>query len=237
MTQPENLHVSSPQTGLVSSKSIRTRRSCYNPLMAAKLLLAPWIIGLVYSSIPLFWFAIHPFARRWRKMRRSPYRVLLPFWMVIIALLGLLTWPWHSARLYANGWTLIPAGAAMLIALGTYRRIRQEFGVSNFIGQTELRPHEHQQAVIANGLHARMRHPIYFAHLCMFFGWTLAGGLAVNYVLLALSAAVTFPLMIWLEERELEGRLGQMYRSYKQSVPLFPVFRMEDTQNNAIRRG
>lgn len=53
--------------------------------MEAKLLLIRWLVGFVcwlvsilYSSIPLLWFAIHPFAGRWRKVRRSPYSLLLP---------------------------------------------------------------------------------------------------------------------------------------------------------------
>ena len=34
---------------------------------------------------------------------------------------------------------------------------------------------------------------------------------------------VTYPLMIALEERELEKRFGESYREYKTSVPLFPL--------------
>src|SRR5436189_150360 len=53
----------------------------------AELLLVSWMIGIVYSSIPLFWFAIHPLVQRWRRMRRSPYRILLPLWFAISALI------------------------------------------------------------------------------------------------------------------------------------------------------
>ena len=41
--------------------------------MEAKLLHIPWMVSVLYSSIPLFWFAIHPFADFWRRMHRSPY--------------------------------------------------------------------------------------------------------------------------------------------------------------------
>ena len=51
----------------------------------AELLLVSWMIGIIYSSIPLFWFVIHPLVQRWRRMRRSPYRILLPLWFVIMA--------------------------------------------------------------------------------------------------------------------------------------------------------
>ena len=48
--------------------------------MEAKLLHIPCMVSVLYSSIPLFWFAIHPFAGSCRKMRRSPYLLLLPLW-------------------------------------------------------------------------------------------------------------------------------------------------------------
>jgi len=40
---------------------------------------------------------------------------------------------------------------------------------------------------------------------------------------LAISALGTFPLMIWIEEHELEKRFGQRYREYKACVPLIPL--------------
>ena len=51
----------------------------------------------------------------------------------------------------------------------------------------------------------------------------VGSGLVVNFVLLAISLIVTYPLMITLEERELEKRFGDSYREYKTSVPLFPL--------------
>jgi protein-S-isoprenylcysteine O-methyltransferase Ste14 len=205
---------------------------CYNRLMGEKLLLVPWIMGILYSSIPLFWFAIHPAAQRWQQMRRSPYRVLLPLWMVIIIALGVLTWPWHAVRIYETPWAWLPAILLFALGAGTYFRIRREFGVTNFTGETELRPHEHQQALITTGLHARMRHPIYAAHLCAFTAWTLGSGLLINFVLLAAGAFITFPLMIWMEERELEKRFGQSYQEYRRAVPLIPGFNLYKTSAN-----
>jgi protein-S-isoprenylcysteine O-methyltransferase Ste14 len=83
-----------------------------------------------------------------------------------------------------------------------------------------LRPQEHAQELVTTGLHSRMRHPIYMAHLTNFFGWTIGSGLLVSYVLLAISLLFAFPLMIWLEERELETRFGFEFREYKRRVPL-----------------
>jgi len=190
--------------------------------MGEKLLLVPWAAGILYSSIPLFWFVIHPFARRWRQMPRSPYRFLLPFWAGAIGILASATWPWHSIQIYSTLWMWLPAILFVVLAVSIYRRIGPEFGPKNFVGQSELRPEEEAQTLVTSGLYTRMRHPIYFAHLCMFAAWTIGSGLLVNFVLLGASVLVTFPLMIWLEERELERRFGQSYREYKARVPLLP---------------
>jgi len=188
----------------------------------AELLLVSWMIGIIYSSIPLFWFAIHPLAQRWRQMRRSPYRILLPFWFAVIAALGAVSWRWHSVQIYSSSWVGLAALPFFFLAVRTYIRIRLEFGVTNFIGETELRPEQRQQKLIITGLHARMRHPIYLAHLCMFCGWTVFSGLLTNFVLLAISALVTFPLMMKMEEKELVKRFGETYRDYQRNVPLLP---------------
>jgi protein-S-isoprenylcysteine O-methyltransferase Ste14 len=198
--------------------------------MGEKLLLVPWLTGMFYASIPSFWLVIHPLARHWQAMPRSPYRFLLPFWAATIGVLGSATWAWHSVQVYSVWWMWLPALLLFVLGLSIYRRIGPQFGIHNFAGASELRPKEHAQVLVTSGLHMRMRHPIYFAHLCMFTGWTIGSGLLVNFVLLALSALLTFPLMIWLEERELERRFGQSFRQYQACVPLFPLpFRARET--------
>lgn len=188
--------------------------------MEAKLLLIPWMAAVVYSSIPLFWFAIHPFAGRWRRTKRSPYRALLPFWLLIMLAIAWATWPWHARQIYSSIWTWLPALPLFAIGLRTYRRIASEFGARKLSGEAELRPHDHEQQLVTGGLHANMRHPIYIAHLFNLAGWAMGSGLLVTFVLLAISALITFPLMIWIEERELEQRFGDAFRRYKARVPL-----------------
>jgi hypothetical protein len=192
-------------------------------IMEAKLLHIPWLVSVLYSSIPLFWFAIHPFADFWRRMDRSPYFLLLPIWAAIILALGWATWPWHAVRLYSSPWMWAPAVLLMFFGLRTYGGIRSGFGAHKLSGEAELRPLEHQQELVTTGLHARMRHPIYIAHLLNLAGWTIGSGLLVSYILLAVSALSTFPLMIWIEENELEKRFGQRFRDYRARVPLVPL--------------
>jgi hypothetical protein len=191
--------------------------------MEAKLLHIPWMASVLYGSIPLFWFAIHPFANGWRNMRRSPYLLLLPIWAVIIFALGWVTWPWRSVQIYSSPWMWAPAALLFWFGLRTYAGIRSGFGTHKLSGEAELRPREHAQELVTTGLHARMRHPIYVAHLANLAAWAIGSGLIVSFVLLAISALSTFPLMIWMEEHELEKRFGQSFREYKARVPLVPL--------------
>lgn len=194
------------------------------------MLLIPWMAAVIYTSVPLFWFAIHPFAERWRRMHRSPYRVLLPLWMLMIADIGWCTWPWHSQRIYSTSWAWIPAIVFFFFGFRVYLRISSEFGTHKLSGEAELRPGEHRQELVTTGLHTRLRHPIYFAHLCNLAGWALGSGLMIDYVLLALNVLVTFPVMIYMEERELEVRFGETFRCYKNRVPLIPRLHSSGTR-------
>jgi protein-S-isoprenylcysteine O-methyltransferase Ste14 len=203
---------------------VRGQPRCYNRTMVARLLLISWMVSVLYSSIPLFWFAIHPFAGSWRRMNRSPYRLLLPIWIVIISLLSRATWPWHSMQVYSSLWAWIPAALFFLFGFRTYAGIRSEFGMRKLSGEAELRPLQHQQRLVTSGLHARMRHPIYVAHLFNLAGWAIGSGLVVSYLLLAVSVLITFPFMIWMEERELSARFGANYGDYRRTVPLVPGF-------------
>jgi len=128
----------------------------------------------------------------------------------------------------------MPAALLMLFGFRTYTSIRSDFGTRKLSGEAELRPQEHTQELVTTGLHARMRHPIYIAHLSNLAGWSLGSGLVISFVLLAISALVTFPLMIWIEERELVARFGKSYREYQRKVPLLPmVFWMSDRKRTA----
>src|SRR6266849_2102617 len=190
--------------------------------MEAMLLRISWLLGVGYSSIPLFWFAIHPFAGTWRRLHWSPYRAPLPIWAVVILVEIWITWPWHALRLYSALFMWLVALPFFVLGWRTYRRIFAEFGGRNLSGTSEIRNEADSGSLVNTGMHARMRHPIYFAHLCNFAGLTIGSGLTVNFVLLAISLIMTYPLMIALEERELEMRFGNSYREYKESVPLLP---------------
>jgi hypothetical protein len=202
--------------------------------MEAKLLLIPWMVSVLYSSIPLFWFAIHPFVRSWRRMGRSPYLLLLPIWIAVISILGWAAWPWRTMQLYSSRWMWFPAALPLLYGFKIYAGIRSGFGAHKLTGEAELRPQEHAQDLVTTGPHSRMRHPIYVAHLANFAGWAIGSGLLVSLILFGVSVLVSFPLMIWLEERELAARFGAGYREYQQKVPLVPkLFSWNDRKRTA----
>jgi protein-S-isoprenylcysteine O-methyltransferase Ste14 len=165
-------------------------------------------------------------------MNKSPYRALLPLAAVIVLGLAWAAWPWHARRLYTKWWTWELALPFFAIGIRTYSRIFSGFG-RKLTGEAEVRPGEHEQKLVVTGLHARMRHPIYFAHLCNLAGCAIGSGLLEPVLFFAISCLLTFPLMIWLEERELERRFGQSYLDYKRAVPLVPSLFSSHTYKKA----
>jgi len=61
-----------------------------------------WLACVVYSTIPLFWLMVHPRAHRWRASERSPFRVLIPAWIVMWIGMGALTGPWRHVAFYST---------------------------------------------------------------------------------------------------------------------------------------
>jgi methanethiol S-methyltransferase len=177
-----------------------------------------WVVGTVYASIPIFWLAIHPFTSFWQKQKRSAFRYLLPFWVLVIGVFLIITYPLFPQQLYHTWIALIPAGACFVVAISTYRRVSKDFGRAQVIGQAELEPAKHEQKLISTGIHSRIRHPFYLGHLLMLLAFTIGSGLVGLYVLTGV-ALITGALMIWQEERELERRFGEAYREYRRRVP------------------
>jgi protein-S-isoprenylcysteine O-methyltransferase Ste14 len=205
--------------------------------MEAMLLRITWLLGIGYSSIPLFWLAIHPFAATWRRLHWSPYRALLPLWALVIAAEAWLTWPWRASRLYSTPWMWLASLPFFFLGWRTYRRIFAEFGGRNLSGASEIIGDVETGRLVNTGMHAHMRHPIYLAHLCNFAGLAIGSGLTVNFILLAISLIVTYPLMIAVEERELVKRFGEPYRLYQSEVPALPFLelRKPDPRQSATR--
>ncbi len=181
-----------------------------------------WLACVVYSTIPAFWFMIHPFAERWRARKRSPYRLLVPAWMLMWAIAALITSPWRQVLLYRSVWTWIPAGVLFACGFYIYSRSGSYFSGRQLGGLPEVDGRAPQQKLVTDGIHAHVRHPVYLAHLCEMLAWSLGTGLAVCWGLTAF-AVVTGVAMVRMEDRELERRFGDAYLSYRSTVPaVFP---------------
>ncbi len=181
-----------------------------------------WLACVVYSTIPAFWFMIHPFAERWRARhltyQRSPYLVLLPVWMAMWVVVALVTRPWRGILLYRSDWAWIAAVLLFACGLYLYSQSGKNFSAKQLGGLPEVHGRNREQRLVTDGIRSRVRHPVYLAHLCEMLAWSAGTGLAVCWALTAF-AMVTGAVMIRMEDAELEKRFGDSYRTYRNSVP------------------
>ena len=184
---------------------------------------AGWLACVFYSTIPLFWLMIHPRAQRWRERVRSPYRVLVPAWIVMWVGVGALTGPWRQVAIYSTAWSWIPAGLLFGAGFWIYARAGMHFSWAQLGGLPELHAEHREQRLVTTGIRARVRHPVYLGHLCEMVAWSVGTGLVVCWLLTGL-AIVTGAAMIRMEEAELEQRFGEAYLIYRNKVPaILPI--------------
>jgi protein-S-isoprenylcysteine O-methyltransferase Ste14 len=176
-----------------------------------------WLACVVYSTIPLFWLMVHPRAHVWREKERSPFRVLVPAWIVMWVGLGALTGPWRTVAFYTTLWSWIPAALLFVAGITTYFRAGAHFSWAQLGGLPEIRTEGHDQRLITTGIRSRVRHPVYLGHLCEMLAWCIGTGLVVCWMLTAF-AIITGTVMIRMEDAELERRFGQEHVNYRLRV-------------------
>ena len=186
--------------------------------MVQSLDLAGWIACIIYSTIPCFWFMVHPRAEYWRARKRSPYLVLLPAWMLMWMVFAAVTARWRLCSLYSTAWPWIPAAFLFGIGLWLYSQSGKHFSAQQLGGLPELISGYQEQRLVTTGIRAQVRHPVYLAHLCEMLAWSLGTGLAVCYGL-TVFAVITGAVMIRMEDAELEERFGAAYAGYRDRVP------------------
>jgi protein-S-isoprenylcysteine O-methyltransferase Ste14 len=177
-----------------------------------------WLACVVYSTIPSFWLMVHPRAHRWRESERSPFRVLVPAWILMCVGVGTLTAPWRGIALYSTLWSWIPAALLFAVGIDIYFHSGAHFSLAQLGGLPEIRPGHDDNRLVTNGIRARVRHPVYLAHLCEMLAWSIGTGVLVYWLLTAF-AIVTGAVMIRMEDAELEKRFGEEYRQYRSTVP------------------
>jgi protein-S-isoprenylcysteine O-methyltransferase Ste14 len=179
--------------------------------------LCGWLACIVYSTIPSFWILIHPLAQGWRQRKRSPYFVLLPVWIGMWALMGMITARWRDIAIYSSPWLWIPASLLFATGFWLYRQSANGFSAKQLGGVPELHRNS-EQRLVTTGIRARVRHPVYLAHLCEMLAWSLGTGLAMCYGLTAFAMFVG-AVMIRMEDAELAERFGPEYAAYRDRVP------------------
>jgi protein-S-isoprenylcysteine O-methyltransferase Ste14 len=181
-----------------------------------------WLACVVYSTIPAFWFMIHPFAARWRARhlsnQRSPYVLLVPAWIAMWVAVALLTEPWRKIALYRADWVWAVAAPLFVCGLYVYSQSGKNFSAQQLSGLPEIHAANREQRLVTDGIRSRVRHPVYMAHLCEMLAWSVGTGLAVCWAMTAF-ALLTGALMIRTEDAELEKRFGDEYAKYRRSVP------------------
>ena len=140
--------------------------------------------------------------------------------------LGALTGPWRKLALYSTAWTWTPAGLLFAIGIFLYLCSGTHFSLAQLGGLPELRSHDRGQ-LVTTGIRARVRHPVYLAHLCEMVAWSLGTGLLVCWLLTAF-AIVTGAVMIRIEDAELGRRFGADFMAYRRKVPaILPIVRLD----------
>ena len=186
--------------------------------MLAWLGMLGWLACVVYSTIPAFWLLIHSRIGHWRSRTYLPYRALVPLWIGMWIVVGLISSPWHKLAFYHSGWAWFPAALLFAVGLWLYRAAGANFSKHQLYGLSELKMQNAEQRLAIIGIRSRVRHPVYLGHLCEMLAWAVGSGLAVCFAL-AVFGIVTGAFMIRAEDAELEQRFGEEYRVYRNSVP------------------
>jgi protein-S-isoprenylcysteine O-methyltransferase Ste14 len=165
---------------------------------------------------------VHPFAGHWRTARHK-LTLLAPLWMLMWCIAWAVSYPWRDALLYhcARSWAVAPL--LWSVSGFMYIRATRELSFLRLIGQHELAPDRHPKMLITFGVHRRLRHPMYFGHLCTMLGFTLGAGTLACYGLFVFAIATGIVMVVY-EERELHARFGPAWEEYCQHTPaIFPL--------------
>ena len=184
-----------------------------------------YFIALVtLISLPpgiLLWFAIHPFARFWRRLGPVWTYALLGVPMGLLMVAVFLA----RRRLLAIDFGTSPpliALSVLTIAVGSWMALRRRKLLTHgiLVGLPELSQHRYPGKLLTEGVYAKIRHPRYMEVLL----WTFAYAVFANYLAVYIAFLLAIPglyLVVLLEERELRDRFGAEYDEYCRRVPRF----------------
>lgn len=178
---------------------------------------------LLISGPPalMFWFAIHPFARFWRRVGHR--------WAYAAGLSTMILAGWSLFRLresllgrdYGTRWSLVALSAVFLgLSLLIAARRGKHLTARILFGLPELDPRQGGGKLLTEGIYSRIRHPRYVEILAGFTAFALFANHLGTYLVLATGFVLVY-LIVLLEEKELRERFGQAYEDYARRVPRF----------------
>lgn len=138
---------------------------------------------------------------------------------VLTALLGGFGVPEPFAHLSGNLWATLVLGRWMAGPLMLVGGLLILAGVL-VLAQAWMRLHRGQGALVTQGPYAVVRHPQYSALFLVILGALMQWPTILTLVM-APALVVAYVRLARREERELEARFGEAYRSYRQRVPGF----------------
>ncbi|TVQ34558.1 MAG: isoprenylcysteine carboxylmethyltransferase family protein [Geminicoccaceae bacterium] len=162
---------------------------------------------------------LRPWVGRWHRLA---YNVIAVVHLAAVLVMGRL-WLGSDAVEFERPLALVLLQGAMLIlALGLFWAGGRRYDFGRFMGTVPEQPGGSIEPLITDGLHGRIRHPLYAgAHL---FLWSLVHdpfSLAT-----ALWGSLYLIIGTWFEERRLHRLYGETYADYCRRVPaLIPRFR------------
>jgi protein-S-isoprenylcysteine O-methyltransferase Ste14 len=186
---------------------------------------------IVLPPALLFWFIIHPWARRWRKLGPiRTYLIVVPVSVALGALLFRFREPLMGAN-FGTNWTLV-AIALVLYGVVTWLEFQywRHLSIATLVGIPELSSTGQQKGkLLQNGIYGVVRHPRYLSAGVGIIASALFINYAGLYILILLMAAPGLVMTVF-EERDLIDRFGEEYRKYQREVPRFiPRWRSRKT--------
>jgi protein-S-isoprenylcysteine O-methyltransferase Ste14 len=179
---------------------------------------------LLLVSLPpaiLLWYAIHPFARFWRRLGAVwTYIVLSPFVVALMLATFLLRRTLLRVDLGTHYWLLLPTGLCLGVGVWIAWHRRKQLTQRMIVGVAELSRDAADSTLLTEGAYAVIRHPRYVEVVLWSAGYAFFANYLASYVAVLLAIPALY-LVVLLEERELRDRFGAAYEEYARRVPRF----------------
>jgi protein-S-isoprenylcysteine O-methyltransferase Ste14 len=176
---------------------------------------------MLIISVPIaigLWYAIHPFARFWRRLGAAGTYLVLSIPCIG---LGRLLWHWRSELLGedfgAQPALIVIALAAAVVGAAITRSRRRHLTQRVLVGVPELSRTD-KGRLITEGIYARVRNPRYLEFLAFILAYACFANFAGTWVVAILVVPAAHVLVL-MEERELRERFGAEYEGYCRRVP------------------